>query len=80
MHASQAKPIGKERQKSTRLLWAWLSIHQFSDCMVQASRDVEVESRTSRSIETAVTDSFVYLGNDLCVESLWLYSVILASC
>ena len=24
---AMSKPIGKERQKTTRLFWAWLSVH-----------------------------------------------------
>ena len=46
------KPVGKERQKTMRLLWVWLSIHQcselYGDHVVQVLK-VELETQKWRA-------------------------------
>ena len=67
---AQCKPVGKERQKTMHLFWAWLSMHQYSiqcsDRVVQVLKlaIVELEIQKWRaelieSLDTAVRESFV---------------------
>ena len=49
VHARQAKPVGKEHQRLRVYLWVWLQLdHRPRGPSVEASRDTEVERRSTR--------------------------------